>query len=387
MKRFFIYIFPLSMMWVACSDPLIEEADNDVGEEMILNISFEQDKDTRALNAHVSDVYIYSFSGNSRLSRNVRYSKKSDETWGPFSTNLTWPRNANQTVNVYGLSDPYDQILLDDMNNRAIHILIPTNDAHDIYYGSQINTTSNKTNKKVNMTFTRLVSRVHFYAINSLTNIQFKINKIEVHNVVRGGRFEYSSTTSGAGTWTLLDDPATGYFGTYGQEFTVKEIPVNVKARQKKILTDDSFIMIPQKTNGWTTKAGTAVTTATADANHQVYVKLWCQAFMEDETTHEWSCVYGTEESGTVGDPGYVAPEFKPIYFPLSATWSKGNAVQAISIDMANGFTVDGDEWKPDEGDKIVFGSSMIIEPDLDADDNEVEPWDEDNGPSYSVDL
>lgn len=389
MRRFLIYIFPLSMMWVGCTEPALEESDIGGEEEMTLNITFDGlNGGTRALTAPVSDVYIYSYSGTNRLSKNVRYTKKADESWGPYNTNLTWPRNANQSVNVYGLSEPYNQILLDDMENRAIHILIPTTDAHDIYVGSQLNATSKKSNKKVNMNFTRLISAVQFYAINSLENIQFLINRIEVHNVVRGGRFVYSDVTAGQGTWSLLNDPGTGYFGTFSQDVTVKTVPVNVKARQKKIITDNTFFLIPQKTNGWTTTASAHVATSVADANHEVYVVLYCQAYMKDEQTNQWTtCVYGTPEDGTPGDPNYVAPEFLPIYFPLSASWSRGNAVQAVSIDMAKGFTEDGEEWKPVSGDKITFGDAMIIEPELDTDDNEVEPWDEENGPSFNVEL
>ena len=194
---------------------------------------------------------------------------------------------------------------------------------------------------------------------------QVHINKIEIHNLVRAGKFAYNEKTAGAGTWSLLDS-----WGTYSKTFS--PVSVNPKVAKKQVTpSDDSFILIPQNTSTrkWTTTEASPVTLATADAAHQVYLAVYCRIFKESTAG---SGVYDQCVWGTSGESDY-----KPIYIPLAKSWSKSNSATTIVFDIGQGFKADGTVWEQEAGDQITFSESMLLESELDDSDN-IDPWEED---------
>ena len=362
-----LLLVPASLCMTSCSDEVTSSTSNanDEEEEISLNVTFE-DKSvndiTRAIKAPVNDIYLYAYQGKTRKAYDVRYTYVNG-AWVPYSTKVTWPTK-DALFSLYGLTDSYQTIALDSMKYRFIHYDIDPDAPHDVYYGSTVNTNKTKSKGNVNMNFTRLVSRVHFACKNSMEDGMVRINKIEVHNLVRRGKFTYSETTAGAGSWALLD-----YWGTYSKSFTAVDVPA--KTNKKQVTDpDDSFILIPQSTvdSKWTTTDANPVTLEYADAHHQIYLAVYCQVFKQDTQTGDWDvCVWGAED-------------FKPIYIPLAKTWSKSNSATTVVFDIGKGFKADGTTWEPDEGNEITFSESMLLESELDDSDN-IDPWEDDDTP------
>ena len=367
-----LLVVPASLCMISCSRE-VTAASEDVAEtedEIILNVTFDgKPLDmTRAITAPVNDIYFYAYQGNTRKAANVRYTL--DGTiWKAYSTKITWPSSA--AISIFGLSDSYKDVLLDNMKERYIHYDIDPDAPHDVYYGSTLNTTKAKSGGNVNMNFTRLVSRVHFSCKNSMADGQVHINRIEVHNLVRSGKFAYNEKTNGAGTWTLLDA-----WGTYGKDVPVAVVNPKV-AKQQVTSNDDSFILIPQNTSKtkWATTADNPVTLTAADAAHQVYLAVYCKVYKESEAgSGVWDhCVWGNDD-------------YKPIYLPLAKSWSKSNSATTIVFDIGQGFKADGSAWEPDAGDVITFSESMQLEPDED-DEGNVDTWEENSEDVFSVGL
>ena len=347
-------------------------------DEIILNVTFDgqpvNGSETRAISAPVNDIYLYAYQGNTRKAANVRYTYDGTK-WKAFSSKISWPSSA--AISSYGLSDSYKAnppVLVDNMKERYIHYDIDPEAPHDVFYGSTVNTTKAKTGGNVNMNFTRLVSRVHFACKNSMADAQVHINRIEVHNLVRAGKFAYNEKTAGAGTWALLDS-----WGTYAKDFPVKVVNPKV-SKQQVTPSDDSFILIPQNTSKkkWATTADSPVTLIAADADHQVYLAVYCKVYKETvEGSGEWdNCVWGTG-----GDDDY-----KPIYIPLAKSWSKSNSATTVVFDIGQGFKDDGTTWEQEAGDVITFSESMQLEPDED-DSGNVDTWEENSEDVFSVGL
>jgi hypothetical protein len=232
-----------------------------------------------------------------------------------------------------------------------------------VFYGSTVNTDKKSSGGNVNMNFTRLVSRVHFACKNSMEDGQVHITKIEVHNLIRAGKFTYDVNKNGTGSWEMLDS-----WGTYSKSFSVKVVNPLV-TKQQVTDNDNSFILIPQSTTKtkWKTTATNPVSIEDADAAHQVYLAVYCKVFKETEPGSKVydNCVWGNDD-------------YKPIYMPLAKSWSKSNAATTIIFDIGKGYKDTGESWEPETGDVITFSESMLLESELDDSDN-IDPWEDDN--------
>lgn len=383
-KTLLFAIFALALLTgcTGVSDDFAADSYGEEGDEMKLNITFDgqdaSDDITRALVASSEDVYIHSYSLGKRVANNIRYTIR-DGKWQAYSTKLKWPNNKDQLVNLFGLSESFKGILEDNAKEGYIQYEVRTENPNDVFFGSALNTSSNKSGGVVNMNFTRLVSRVHFYCKNSMDNAQLVIHKLKLHNLVSAGRFDFNMVTAGAGTWSLLDDPVTGHFGNYEQQVVDKTIPALTK---KGLVTDSSFIFIPQKTNPWLTAAGAAVTTSAADAGHQVYLVVYCQVYLKDGAGEWTQCVWGNPSAST------DAEKYKPIYVPLKATWTRSSAVKAITFEMGEKtmFKADGTPWEQEGGDKITFSESLLLDPEPDE-NGYVDTWEENSEDNFKVTL
>ena len=225
----------------------------------------------------------------------------------------------------------------------------------------------------MNMNFTRLVYRVHFACKNSFEDAMVRINKIEVHNLVRAGKFAYNEKTAGAGTWSLLDS-----YGTYSKTFTPSDVPAKT-SKQQVTDPDDSFILIPQNTTlrKWKTTDTNPISLVDADAANQVYLAVFCRVFKESEAgsgTFD-QCVWGIADEN----------DYKPIYIPLAKSWSKSNSASTVVFDIGKGYKADGTPWEQEAGDQITFSESMLLESELD-DLNNIDPWTDDDTP-HNVEL
>lgn len=366
-----LLVVPASLCMTSCSEEVTAASEDAAEDEIILNVTFDGqpiDNVTRAISAPVNDIYLYAYQGNTRKAANVRYTNDGTQ-WKPYSAKITWPSTGE--ISIYGLSDSYKTVFMESMKTRTIQYDIDPETAHDVYYGSTVNTTKTKSGGNVNMNFTRLVSLVHFSCKNSMSNGQVHINRIEVHNLVRTGEFVYNEKTAGAGTWTLLD-----YWGTYGKDVPVQVVNPKVSKQQ---VTENAkpFILIPQNTskNKWKTTATAPVSLTTADAEHQVYLAVYCKVYKESvEGSGDFDqCVWGNDD-------------YKPIYLPLAKSWSKSNSATTIVFDIGQGFKADGSAWEPDAGDVITFSESMQLEPDED-DSGNVDTWEENSEDVFSVGL
>ena len=361
-----LLVVPASLCMTSCSDEVTSNAaTTDEEEEIKLNVTFDDKQPnaiTRAISAPVNDIYLYAYQGNTRKAANVRYTFDGS-VWKAYSAKITWPNTGDMSI--FGLSDSYRTVLLDSMKYRFIHYDIDPDAPHDVFYGSTVNTNKQKSGGNVNMNFTRLVSRVHFACKNSMEDAMVRINKIEIHNLVRAGKFAYNEKTAGAGTWTLLDS-----YGTYSQTFTYKDVPPKTNKMQVTH-NDSSFILIPQNTAArkWKTTDTSPVSLIDADAAHQVYLAVYCRILKQDTQSGNWDqCVWG------VGGES----DYKPIYIPLAKTWSKSNAATTIVFDIGKGYKADGTVWEQEAGDQITFSESMLLESELDDSDN-IDPWEDDN--------
>ena len=376
-----LLVVPASMCMMSCSEEVTAASEDaaEAEDEIILNVTFDGEPmdgiATRAITAPVNDIYLYAYQGTTRKAYNVRYTIVNG-VWKPYSLKVTWPAK-DALFSLYGLTDSYKEIALDSMKYRYIHYDVDPITEHDVWYGSTVNTNKTKSGGNVNMNFTRLVSRVHFACKNSFEDGQVHINKIEILNLVRKGKFTYNEKTAGAGTWSLLDA-----WGTYTRTFTTKVVNPKVS---KQLVTDNdnTFILIPQNTSKskWMTTADSPVPLTGengADALHQVYLAVYCRIFKE---TTAGSGEYDQCIWGTGGEDDY-----KPIYIPLAKTWAKSNSATTIIFDIAKGYKEDGTEWEQEAGDQITFSESMLLEPEED-DSGNVDSWEENSEDAFSVTL
>lgn len=357
-----LLVVPAGMCMTSCSEDVMTSAEEAEVEKEITEFNFTFNGKsaadiTRAISAPVTGVYIYGYQGTTRKADNIYFTQEN----GKWTTTgkVAWPTKG-KLINFYGLSDSFFSLPLDNMKKRLINFQMASDNMHDVWYGSTLNTNEAKSGGGVNMNFTRLISSIHFSCKNSMEDGQVHINKIEVHNLVDKGAFTYGDKVDGTGTWKEMDS-----YANYERSFPVQVVDPLVKKQQ---VTDNAapFYLIPQSTTSrkWKTKASAPVSLADADADHQVYLAVYCRVFQKDSEGNWTKCVWGS--SG----------EYLPIYISLSKNWSNSNAATTIIFDIGKGFKADGTEWTPEPGNIITFSQSMLLEPEEDE-EGYVDRWEE----------
>ena len=210
-------------------------------------------------------------------------------------------------------------------NGKVVaNITVPTTvaDQKDIMFAMTGALTSATNSGTASLTFNHALAQVVFSAKVASAQLSADITSVEIVNVKQSGTAGYAD---GATLTAAATGDASQTFGVGLSAATVTIDGANGGTTAANITAaNGALMMLPQTVTRWATTAASPVTTATADAAHNSYLKVHCTVTNLNDNS--------------------VLIDDDDVYIPFAINWEKGNKYTYTLIfgNGTGGFDEDG---------------------------------------------
>ena len=333
------------------------------------------------------EAYIDSRYTNSSISRGVKLTASTLQSFGVFSFYNGLPRVRNATFTKSGTawssdkvmtwatgkmdfyavspsfgitSSPANATMLATPKNFVYEVPTDVAKQSDIMFANTLGLTRAESNGKIKFGFAPAMHYINFTAKNTIgTDYKVVIDTIIVHNIVSNGKFVYSNTTSNIGDWELTADKK------YVNDTIVLAAPIELTSSAKPLMSGEYMIIIPQTTTMWRTSKTNPKPIANADADHNYYVETKAQIIKVD----------GANQTYLLGNVDHSDPNhtmYESVYFPQVAKTFRKGAGSTLTINFNGGYNEQGLPYleNTDRGDGVEIEVSEWMDADF-----EIEEW------------